>query len=680
MSGIAGIINMDGAPVDHASLRRMVALMAARGPDAQDVWADGHVGLGHAMLRTVPESVGETQPRTLSGRLWITADARLDDRAGLLDRLGAEGRYQLNSAPDSELILHAYDVWGENCLEMLVGDFAFVIWDKHRKRLFCARDAVGIRQLYFHHSGQRLILATSVSAIIAALGEAPPLNEQLLKDYLAGSFERWRCETAYQDIFQVKPAHKLTAGDQVTHSRYFDFVPAKDLRYRTDETYIEHFRELLTRAIGSRARSLTPLGLQVSGGVDSSSMACVLKDLAGREGTTSPVPTLYSYVSQRFPGADEREYLDALTSHCSPWPARLLDFDRMWALNGYEQDLDFLPNQPEIWLLRRCMLDTLKLVEADGSSVLLTGLGADQLLLGSAYAMTKLLGRVPLRRVRSEWQHFAARKSCSAARLFLSGFVLPRLERTALDRALRALRSTFRARRARWSTPKWIALEAARGSFEDRARLCYGEYFAGREPGLGSFILSSVFDGYWQGGMSALDDVRGYARVELRHPYLDKRIIEFVVSLPPDLLFREGFNKWVLRQSVSGILPEKIRTRTNYGVCNELVHYGWRERERPAVQRMIEGSQTVARGWVDREHLQQSWGNYWAGDNREFWHLSAWINTELWLKMLSNPGAAGRAEKGAEKVALIEARDDGGRYAGGAGAFDDTARAEVRPH
>ena len=677
MSGIAGIINMDGAPIDRASLRRMVAAVAARGPDAQNVWADGHVGLGHAMLRTVPESLGETQPHALSGRLWIAADARLDDRADLIGRLRSQGHHRLHSAPDSLLILLAYDVWGEDCLKLLTGDFAFAIWDKRRRRLFCARDAVGIRQLYFHHGGERLIIATSVAAVIAALGEAPPLNEPLLKGYLAGNLERWRYETAYQGIFQVRPAHKLAAADQVTHSKYFDFAPAAAIRYRKDEEYVEHFRELLNRAVGSRARSLTPLGLQVSGGVDSSSMACVLKDLAGREGAPSPAPTLYSYVSQRFPGADEREYLGALISHCSPWPARLLDFDQMWALKGYERDHDFLPNQPEIWLLRRCMLDMLRQVEADGHRVLLTGLGADQVLLGSAYAMTKLLGRVPLRRVRSEWRHFAARRSCSAARLFLSGFVLPRVEVAAPGRVLRGLRSTLKARRARRGAPKWIAPEAAVDSFSDRAQLYYGEDAGGRDAGLGSFVLSGVFDGYWQGGMGALDDLLGYARVELRHPYLDRRIIEFVMSLPPDLLFREGFNKWVLRQSVADVLPEKIRTRTNFGVCNELVHYGWRERERPALQRMIEGSQTVAREWVNPKYLQQSWDNYWAGDDSEFWNLSAWINTELWLKTLGERGAPGQAERGAEKVPLIEERDGRGGVARGGGAPAGTASAIV---
>ena len=138
MSGIVGIVNLDGAPVDRPLLEKMADFMALRGPDARGIWVGGHIGFGHTLLRTTGESENEKQPCSLDGRVWITADARVDGRDDLVLLLAAKGRDDLKNATDPELILHAYQAWGESCVEHLLGDFAFAIWDGHRRRLFCA--------------------------------------------------------------------------------------------------------------------------------------------------------------------------------------------------------------------------------------------------------------------------------------------------------------------------------------------------------------------------------------------------------------------------------------------------------------------------------------------------------------------------------------------------------------
>lgn len=129
MSGIVGIVNLDGAPVDRTLLKRMTEFMAYRGPDGCDIWIDGHVGFGHMMLRTTTESLNERQPFSLEGQVWITADARVDSREDLIQKLPSEGSGDLRAATDVELILRAYQIWGEDCVERLLGDFAFAIWD-----------------------------------------------------------------------------------------------------------------------------------------------------------------------------------------------------------------------------------------------------------------------------------------------------------------------------------------------------------------------------------------------------------------------------------------------------------------------------------------------------------------------------------------------------------------------
>jgi len=141
LSGIAGLLHLDGAPVDRQLLRRMTELLAFRGPHAQQVWAEGPVGFGHALLRTTGEAEREQQPTSLDGDVWVTADARVDARAELVEKLKAKGRGGppvSARATDAELILHAYHAWGEDSVEHLLGDYAFAIWDAPRRRLFCA--------------------------------------------------------------------------------------------------------------------------------------------------------------------------------------------------------------------------------------------------------------------------------------------------------------------------------------------------------------------------------------------------------------------------------------------------------------------------------------------------------------------------------------------------------------
>ncbi|NJL81864.1 MAG: hypothetical protein HC890_00650 [Chloroflexaceae bacterium] len=167
MSGICGIINLDNRPVPRQSVETLLAHLTYRGPDAQDIWLDGNVGFGHTLLRTTWESAGEQQPCTLDGQVYITAQARIDDRATLIPRLQAQGCLVSASDPDVNLILHAYQLWGETCLESLLGDFVFALWDRRHRKLFCARDRFGLRVIYYARLGNTLVFSNSLNCVRA---------------------------------------------------------------------------------------------------------------------------------------------------------------------------------------------------------------------------------------------------------------------------------------------------------------------------------------------------------------------------------------------------------------------------------------------------------------------------------------------------------------------------------
>src|SRR5258708_16939958 len=165
MSGICGIVDLSGAPVEVDVVEAMTASLKHAGPDRSGTWIGGQAAFGHAALRTTEEPPGLDQSITLDGNVWITADARIDARGELRARLERDQRQVGGAIADAELILHAYHAWGERCVDELLGDFAFAIWDAPRRRLFCGRDHFGVKPSFFSIRGSRLAFSNSLNCL-----------------------------------------------------------------------------------------------------------------------------------------------------------------------------------------------------------------------------------------------------------------------------------------------------------------------------------------------------------------------------------------------------------------------------------------------------------------------------------------------------------------------------------
>ncbi|MBZ0301287.1 MAG: asparagine synthetase B, partial [Anaerolineae bacterium] len=199
MSGICGIVQRDRQPVEADALYRMMAALAHRGPDDTGTWVDGPVALGHLMLHTTPESLQEKLPLTGGGgSLMLTADARIDNRPELLSHFDFSGRPPAEVA-DSELILAAYEKWGEYCPEKLIGDFAFAIWDQSHQRLFCARDTMGVRPFYYYTSERLFAFASEIKALFC-LPDVPRAINPRAVAYFMAALEDDKIVTFYEDI------------------------------------------------------------------------------------------------------------------------------------------------------------------------------------------------------------------------------------------------------------------------------------------------------------------------------------------------------------------------------------------------------------------------------------------------------------------------------------------------
>ena len=309
MSGIAGIYYLDGRPVERTDVERMVDSIAHRGPDGSGVWTDGSVGFGHRMLWTTPESLHEKLPLTnKTGDLTITADARIDNRDELFSTLNFNGRPR-ETITDSEIILAAYEKWGEKCPEKLLGDFSFAIWDKRKQIVYCARDPIGIKPFYYYFKEGKFRWSSEPKAIFEDNTIPKEPNLPLICLYLLNRFDE-REETLYKDVYRLPPSHFMVLENgQLRKGQYWDIDPNYSIRYKTDEEYAEHFLSLFKEAVKVRLRSHGPVGALLSGGLDSSSIVCTAQKLYQEKSIPNNGFETFSIIFDTFP-CDERVYIN----------------------------------------------------------------------------------------------------------------------------------------------------------------------------------------------------------------------------------------------------------------------------------------------------------------------------------------------------------------------------------
>lgn len=309
MSGIAGIIHFDGRPVAPGEIETMTGAMHYRGPDGIHHWQHGNVAMGHCMLRTTPESLEESQPLTNEdGNLVLVMDGRIDNWEELRRELLTRGA-RLRTRADAELLLRAYETWGDDCTTHVEGDFAFALWDARQRRLFCARDRVGNRQFHYHWNGASFAFATDLHPLLDLPWIPEQVDEDTLAEYLATD---WLTidTTLWQEVKRLKPAQYMTvSGFGAPESiEYWAPDPFATLRYASDAEYIEHYRELFTDVVRRTLRSHKPPAIEVSGGLDSSSIFATALHLQALGRLPAPGLTGYTLDFSGDPDADELEY------------------------------------------------------------------------------------------------------------------------------------------------------------------------------------------------------------------------------------------------------------------------------------------------------------------------------------------------------------------------------------
>lgn len=369
MSGVAGILlRQEGKPAAAADIQRMLARMQHRAPDGSSWWMDASVVLGHAWLNTTDEA-GPGPLTMAGGKLAITADCRLDNRDELLARLGIRD----SSVADAVLLMRAYLRWGEACPEHLQGDFAFALWDGERRQLFCVRDHFGVKPFYYHSSDRRFVFASEIGPILDVGGVDMRISEHQISGFLAGLPDDPQ-STAYADIFRLPARHSLTVTDnQVVLRRYWQIEPSPR-PIRADAA--EEFRHLFSQSVRNRMRGTPAVGAMLSGGLDSSSIACV----AGMQNAAQRKPRLptFSLVFEKGSPMDERPFIEAVLAQ-QKVDGTLISVGNYAPFAEFERILE---EQEETFLAPGLSLtrDIYRTAGAKGMKVLLDGHGGDEVV------------------------------------------------------------------------------------------------------------------------------------------------------------------------------------------------------------------------------------------------------------------------------------------------------------
>ncbi len=541
MSGFVGIACLDGSPVDRALLDRLTSSLAYFAPDGAAAWMDGRIGLGVAERRRLPRPASVApapppRPASHDGRVWLVADADLDDRGRLAVELSAAGVHVDPDAPAHDLILHAYRAWGAECPRHLHGDFSFALWDGPRRRLLLVRDRFGVRPLYYARTWTGVVFSNALDVVRAHPEVATDLDPAAIGDFLRMGMNTDLRTTAFAAVRCVPPAHGLVIADDTTvESRYWDLPTDGEIRHRRVEEYADHFRDVFESAVADRLRGADDVVVLLSGGRDSTAVAATARAIADRatRPRLHPVTAGYHYALP-----DEARTYAALAAASLRIPVEFLPQDEYGWFEDWERPDLWRPEPTESPVLAAEAAMVAR--AATHARLGLTGDGGDAVLRESESRIATLLlsGHWWTAMVEigtyMRWHHRIPRPGIRRLRQRNAGTLSPYPPVPPWIRPELIRRAGLRER--------WEALERDDAAVWRRHSTRPEAYVKTR-----SAFWPRCFE----------EDHAGATGIPLtlRHPFFDERVVEFLLALPPVQWLND---KGILVVAMRGRLPDEV--------------------------------------------------------------------------------------------------------------------------
>jgi len=550
MSGITCIFRRDGKGVDPADIKKMNDEIAHRGPDGSRVWCEGPVAFGHQMLHTTPESLHEILPsEDKESGLVITADARIDNREELAAMLGIE---DMEYVSDSYFILKAYQEWGEKCPDNLLGDFAFAIWDKNNKTLFCARDHMGVKPFYYYLSDKIFYFATEPKALLHSVENINKLNKNKIAEHLVGIFLD-REKTFYENIIRLPAAHILKLDlYKVKKNKYWEFYRDKEIQLDSDEDYVKSFLEIFRTAVQCRSRTAFPIGSLLSGGLDSSSIVCNAEKII-RENGDPPLKT-FSAIFEEVPECDEQFYIKKILKGCDLEPY-FINVDQISLFSDVDDILWHLDeplnghNHYIIWHLFRY-------AQKKNIRVIFDGHGGDNTIIYNERFLMDHFFSLHWRKGIVELIKRSENIQVNFFMIFFRSFLLP-ITPIFFVKVLSLFPFNIGMIEKFDLLSKSLIQETniIKRYYQQKLR----PYKAARKTN--DFHRYIINSGNLQYFLELKDKLAAANTMEARYPFYDKRLIEFCLALPHNQINASGWDRIIMRHAMKDILPSEVQWR-----------------------------------------------------------------------------------------------------------------------
>ena len=611
MSGICGIIRFDGQSVQKEEIQDMLNAMPHRGNDSGNISIEDNIGFGHKMLYTTPESLHESQPlKSNDGLLLLTADMRIDNRDELIEKLELK-EDTFTIVTDADLILLAYQKWRKDSPKQLIGDFAYVIWDPEQNHLFCVRDRLGIKPFYYYIDKKQFVFSSEIPSIFTINGIKRELDIGELKCYMENIFPE-NTKTYFKNILRIPGSTSMTVSDKdknTLFSLYWD-ISKIDINWDLSfEDAKDKFLKLFIQSIQSRMRSAYPIGFDLSGGLDSSSIVCTANSLKTGQ-TITPFSLRYGSLK-----CDEGEYIEEVSRHIGKKVVNV-DIVKKNLLRNYS--LDFIYKHNTEWPVFGTYSDGFPMAEYASKKnirIMLSGVGGDDILTGNLHYLTDYL------------KHFKYFKLLNALKKmhFDRDIILQYLIKPMLPKWLKSIIKTMLRR----SDKKALICHRLKTLASEVEKIERSSLYKYEEI---NKLYGPFYTMWFEDNPTK---IAGLYDVEVSFPFFDTKLIEFSMTLPPE--FKGIGSKYIdkkiiLREAMKGILPEKIRTRANKSEFSESILFQVNFIKN--IEELLKNALIVEFGLIMQDEIDEALSNFnnkndEINNANKLWEL---VHLEMFLK------------------------------------------------
>jgi len=606
MSGIAGIFNLDGENVSAGLLKDMTNVLKHRGPDDEGYFIDGTIGLGHRRLSVLDLSRAGHQPMSNEDeKIWMVSDGQIFNFLELRQILEQNG-HRFKSDTSLEVILHAYEEYGLKCIERFNGMFSFALWDTEKERLFCARDRFGIKPFYYYIDKNKFYFASEIKSIIQDKAVRRMPDKEVIHHFLSYGCIDHLTDTFFEGIKRLLPAHYILLdknNKKLDIKRYWDLKPGSSL----SNNYTTKFYELFEDSIRLRLCGERSIGCNLSGGLDSSSIVCVVNKLLRDNGELKVFSACYN--DKRY---DEREFIEAVIKETGVNSYFVMPEPKEIFKDAYQ--LIWHQDEPTRGFASLAQWNTMKLAKENGTTVLLLGSGGDELLAGYpnvffAPLVIDLIRSLQIRKFITEVALFPKYYPRGAVLNLFKYLITTRLRKHS----------------------GWVNFDQMR-------------YTHSSPKIYQSYLTNKLYDSLVNGLSTEIRIEEKTAMafsMEMRPPFLDHRLVEYVFSVPNSEKIGGGVTKILLRNAMKGIIPDKVRKRTDKkGFC--VPEGDWARELADEIWEIVESESFRSRGIFNTEKIKKEFEAHCKGKKDLgpiIWKL---IDLEMWYRVFIDEECDGK--------------------------------------